>query len=158
MVERCGLRGEFSMFMMCNQAAIQLIQSFESCRLESYEDEGGVWTIGWGATGHDIIEGLVWTQEQANERFVDDLLVKAETPVNSLVKVDLTPNQFSALCAFCFNVGSGHFAKSSALALLNQGNYDDVPAHLSLWDEVDGVPSKGLIRRRAAECALWETA
>ena len=145
--------------MTCNLAGIALIKSFEGCRLKSYEDQRGIWTIGYGATGSDIHEGMTWNQSQADERFADDICVKAETPLNRLIHSDitLTSNQFSALCSFIFNVGQGNFAKSSALSTLNSGDLEGVPPHLSLWDEVNGEPNKGLIRRRAAEVALWET-
>ena len=140
-----------------NENGIDLIKSFEGCRLEAYQDQRGIWTIGYGATGADVYEGLVWTQEQANERLADDLLVKAETPVNNLLKCELTDNQFAAFCSLCYNIGTWNFAHSSALSEANAGNLDDVPNHIALWDEVDGIPDKGLIRRRQAEIALWET-
>lgn len=142
---------------LCNQAGITLIKSFESCRLTAYLDPGGLPTIGWGAVGSDIYIGLSWMQQQADERFADDLLTKAEVPVSKLVRVELTPNQFAALCSFCFNEGSGHLAKSSALAMINNGDLDHVPEALALWNEINGVVSTGLVRRRLAEIALWST-
>lgn len=147
------------MLMSCNDSGIALIKNFESCRLQSYEDQRGIPTIGFGSTGSDIHLGMVWNQSQCDERFADDLLVKAETPLNRLISpnVHLTSNQFSSLCSLCFNIGQGHFASSTVLSTTNSGNLDDVPNHILLWDETDGVPNKGLIRRRQAEIDLWNT-
>lgn len=41
----------------------------EGCRLEAYQDTLGVWTIGYGCTGPEIVAGLVWNQEQADSQF-----------------------------------------------------------------------------------------
>jgi len=143
--------------MRCNQAGVNLIKSFESCKLSAYLDGNGIPSIGWGHTGPEVHLGLVWTQDQSDSQFLLDLAQRAEAPVNNLVTVALTSNQFSALCCFVFNIGSGNFRGSSALHLLNAGNYKDVPAHIMLWDEVAGHDSNGLIRRRKAEINLWNT-
>ncbi|MBX7020690.1 lysozyme, partial [Providencia rettgeri] len=37
---------------------LAILQYFESCRLEAYWDaDGKVWTIGWGDTGPDVVQG-----------------------------------------------------------------------------------------------------
>jgi len=45
---------------------LSLIKFHEGCRLVAYKDTRGIWTIGYGHTGPEVIEGLVWTQEQAD--------------------------------------------------------------------------------------------
>ena len=62
---------------------IQLIKRFEGCArrrpdglVEAYPDPatgGAPWTIGWGATGADILPGTLWTQEQCDARLTEDL-------------------------------------------------------------------------------------
>lgn len=47
----------------------QYTQSNEGCRLTAYQDQGGVWTIGYGCTGPTIGPHTVWTQEQADDQF-----------------------------------------------------------------------------------------
>ena len=54
-------------------AGLALTKAGEGLRLESYQDSGGVWTIGYGHTGPEVHEGLVWTQEQAEEALKHDL-------------------------------------------------------------------------------------
>ena len=145
--------------MKCNQAGIDLIKSFESCRLEAYQDTRGIWTIGWGHTGPEVVKGLVWTQEQADAQFALDMERRAEDPVGEFVNVALTDNQFAAFCSLCFNIGAGNFRASSACHVANTGSLDDVPDHIMLWDHNhDGTISNGLKRRREAEVQLWQTA
>jgi lysozyme len=37
----------------------------------------GVWTCGWGSTGHDVFPGRAWTQEYADRRMEWDALAFA---------------------------------------------------------------------------------
>lgn len=47
--------------------AIPEINGQEGCRLLAYQDQFGVWTVGWGDTGPGIVAGTRWTQAQAND-------------------------------------------------------------------------------------------
>jgi lysozyme len=69
----------------------------------------------------------------------------------------LNQNQFDALVSFAFNVGDGAFRSSTLLRLLNQGQYDQVPAQLRRWNMDNGHVVQGLINRRNKEIALWNT-
>lgn len=144
--------------MNISAKGLALTKQFEGCRLSSYRDPAGLWTIG---VGHLLSEdktadysGLTWTQEQADAPLASDMQHAVDC-VNAAVKVPLTQNQFDALCDFTYNVGCGAFTGSTALLLLNQGHYDQVPAHLALWDKAGGVVLSGLVKRRAAEAALF---
>ncbi len=137
-----------------NQAGIDLIQSCESCRLEAYLDQASIWTIGWGQTGPDIGEGLVITQEQADDVFVAEVS-KFCADVEQGVIVDLTDNQFAALVCLTYNIGAEAFADSTLLKLLNNGSYDLAAAQFLRWNKVGGVVNRGLDNRRARERALF---
>lgn len=41
----------------------------EGCALRAYRDSEGAWTIGWGHTGPEVVEGLSWDQGQADAAF-----------------------------------------------------------------------------------------
>ena len=140
--------------MQCNPAGRSLIEGFEGFKPLPYQDQNGIWTQGYGHTAGVTASSPAITQDQADEWLESDL-AQAEASVNNLVKVDLTDNQFSALCCFVFNIGSGRFKGCSALHLLNTGDYADVPSHMMLWDEAGGAVSSGLVRRRQAEVNLW---
>jgi lysozyme len=140
--------------MNTSQTGIDLIKSFEKCRLQSYQDSGGVWTIGWGTTGPDVVEGLDWTQLTADQRFADSL-IDFENCVGEVVLVYLNQDQFDALVCFVYNVGCEAFRESTLLRLLNEGNFEGAAQQFPKWDHVEGKESAGLLRRRLAEQALF---
>jgi lysozyme len=134
-----------------NAAGEALIEQFEGCALIAYQDQGGIWTIGYGHTGPDVTEGLAITQDQAEYLLGRDLQT-AEGAINRLVTVPLGDNQFSALVSLVFNIGVGAFQSSTLLRDLNTGSYGLVQFQI-----VNGVIDAGLQKRRAAEIALWNT-
>ena len=71
-----------------------LTERFEGCRLESYQDSGGVWTIGYGHT-MNVGPGMTCTQQQA-EMWLSTDTHFAVAAVNVLVIVPLTQAEFDA--------------------------------------------------------------
>lgn len=140
--------------MMTNDKGINLIKEFEGCRLKSYLCPAGVWTIGYGHT-QGVKPDMVITQLDA-ERFLRQDLKRFEDAISTLVKVSLTPNQFSALVSFVYNVGINAFKNSTLLRKLNQKDYKGAANELLRWDKVNGKPLLGLTKRRIAEKDLFE--
>ena len=145
--------------MNVSQEGIDLIKSFEGCKLEAYPDPGtgGVpWTIGWGTTT-GVVEGMTCTQEQADQMLADDV-AKVAGQVNSLLKIKVNQNQFDALVSFAYNVGSGALASSTLLRLVNSGEGEKAADEFPKWVHGgNGVVLPGLVRRRAAERSLFLT-
>lgn len=136
-----------------NQAGLSIIKSDENLFLKAYYCPAGVLTIGWGHTA-GVFPGMQITRDQAIA-FLESDLASAEAAVARLVKVPLNDNQFSALVSFTFNEGAGNLEGSTLLKLLNRGFYDQVPTQLARWTRSKGVVLDGLVKRRAAEAALW---
>lgn len=136
--------------MEYSKQGLALTEGFESCRLTAYQDVKGIWTCGWGHVGPEVVEGLTWTQDQADSQLVLDL-TKAEHAVNTLVTVPLTQGQYDALVDFCYNCGIGAFSGSTMLRLLNAGQFDDAANEFQKWSHASGVVVAGLLRRRVAE-------
>lgn len=150
--------------MKITERGIALIKSYEKCKLKAYLCPAGVWTIGWGHTGTEVHEGLVWTQAQADLTFQADLqffdtIVAAECP-------DATPLQHDAMVALCYNIGPGWkgnkgprdrdgFRQSSVRRLHLAGKYAEAAQAFALWNKAGGKVSNGLVRRRAEEAALY---
>jgi lysozyme len=67
----------------------------------------------------------------------------------------LDRNQIAALVDFVFNEGEGAFAGSALLKKLNEGDHALVPVCLKAWIFDNGKVAPGLVKRRAAEAALW---
>ncbi len=135
-----------------------LIREFEGLRRNAYRDAVGVWTIGYGhtsAAGEPHVKpGMVITENEATEILERDVEKFAEG-VRSHVKVLLASDQFSALVSFAYNVGLGNLARSSVLKAVNTRDFEAVPRRLALWNKAGGKTLAGLVRRRAAEAALF---
>lgn len=146
--------------MQINALGLALIKLFESYRLTAYQDQRGIWTIGWGHTGLEVTDGLTITQEQADNWLASDI-ARTTAALSRMIKTAINENQFSALTSLAYNIGTGNFAASSTLALVNDGNISDVPAHIEMWNRItvnsQSVIDTGLVRRRAAEVSLFNT-
>jgi lysozyme len=132
-----------------------LTKGFEGCSLRAYQDSGGVWTIGYGHTGPEVVEGLVWTQAQADAAFAVDI-AWAQAAVNQEVTVPITQDENDALVDLVFNIGRGNFDASTLLKDLNEENISAAAAEFDKWDYAGGVELAGLLRRREAETNLFE--
>lgn len=139
--------------MTTSQAGIDLIKSFEGCRLTAYQDQVGVWTIGYGDTNH-VTPGMCITQEEADQRLIQRL-GQFEQGVCGLVKVDLSQHQFDALVSFSYNLGLGAVKQSLLLRCINKHNFPAAAEQFLLWDHAGGIVVPGLLRRRQAERALF---
>lgn len=141
---------------------IELVRHFESFKANSYLDDVGVWTIGYGTTrigGVKVIPGMTCTHDQALEWLAADV-VSAERDVQRLTKVTVQQHQFDALVSFVYNVGGGGFSQSTLLKRINTSS-PVVEKHFTDWNKgrVQGslVPLAGLTRRRKAEFHLYTT-
>lgn len=141
--------------MKYSKQGVQLTENFEGCRLVSYQDSVGVWTIGYGHT-HGVGPGQTCTQQQAEAWLIADT-AWAEAFVNHVVNVTLTQGEFDALVDFTFNLGSGHFESSTLLSLVNQNDMADAAEQFERWDKAGGVVVAGLLRRRLAEKAEFQS-
>lgn len=155
--------------MQTSQEGRKLIESFEGCILQSYDDyndhivkEGdtvhGVLTIGYGHTSAagfpSVFLGMRITKEEADQILGTDLK-KVEDQVNSVVKVPLNQNQFDALVSFQFNTGG--LEHSTLLKLLNEKDYTGASNEFQKWNHAGGRVLAGLITRRKAEEKLFSS-
>lgn len=144
--------------MQTNAEGLSLIKLYEGLRLKAYKDPVGILTIGYGHTSAagtpEVKLGMVITREEAEAMLRRDL-VTYEKAVADAVKVDLTSNQNSACVSLCYNIGPGNFKKSSVLRFINQGRFDDAADAFLLWNRAGGKILSGLVKRRAAEAALF---
>ena len=72
-----------------------------------------------------------------------------------LIKIPLTDNQFAALVSFTFNLGGGALQRSTLRQKVNRKEHGEVPAEFMKWVRAGGRKLPGLIKRRAAEAALY---
>lgn len=139
----------------------KLIQRFEGCKLDSYQDVVGIWTIGWGSTfyadGTPVKEGETITQDEADKLFKLTLVSYVKC-VTKALKTKVSQNQFDAMVSLCYNIGCGNFKKSSVLSKTNANPNDaTITNSFLLWNKASGKVVKGLTNRRTAEAELFTT-
>lgn len=119
----------------------------------AYVDAVGVNTICHGHTA-DVRLGDTATPAMCKQWMLEDLQT-ADDAVERLVKVDLTDYQRVSLWSFIYNVGSGNFASSTLLKLINAGQFCAASKQFKRWDKGGGRVLRGLTKRRAAEADLF---
>lgn len=134
--------------MQTSKKGIDLIKSFEGCRLTAYKCPAGVLTIGYGHTGADVKPSQKITQEQATKLLQNDLK-KYELHVNNL-KRNFNQNEFDALVSFCYNCGVGCLH-----TLCKNRTNSQIASAILLYNKANGKPLAGLTRRRKAERELF---
>lgn len=143
---------------------IALIKRFEGCArrrpdslYEAYPDPGTgaePWTIGWGATGDGIRAGTMWTQEECDARLAADLARYAAEVARALDGADTSQAQFDALVSFHYNTGAVH--RATLTRRHREGDYAGALKEFARWNRAGGRVLPGLVKRRAAEAALYQ--
>ena len=146
---------------------IDLVKRYEGVILHSYLCPKGVLAIGAGHTGSDVTEGMIITEEEAENLLKKDLK-KIESELNYCLEHDnitLNQNQFDACISFIFNLGFSAFIFSTLYKKLKAGDYAGASAEFPKWiyitktDPETGerfkIKLKGLETRRKAEHELF---
>lgn len=137
-----------------SENGLNLIKSFEGCRLTAYKclPTEKYYTIGYGHYGSDVTAGMKITKEQAEELLLQDCK-KAIKNVNSFMsKYNFNQNQFDALVSFAFNVGSINQLTASGTRTLEQ-----ISSKITAYNKSSGRVIAGLVKRRAKEKELFDT-
>jgi lysozyme len=114
---------------------------------------GAPWTVGWGNT-HGVGPFTENTPEQAEADFQRHLVEFTEG-VLALLKRPANENQLAAMVALAFNIGLEAFAGSTMLRAHDRGDFAAASRAFGLWNMSNGKQEDGLVRRRAAESALY---
>ena len=142
-----------------NERGIEIVKSFEGLSLTPYTCNGGVISLGYGATRGCDGGPVRMDMEPISEADADALLSRdleaTEGWVHRLIKTLLTEIQFSALVSFTFNVGAGALQRSTLRMKLNRGEVQNAADEFPKWRISGGRVLAGLVRRRAAERALF---
>jgi GH24 family phage-related lysozyme (muramidase) len=150
---------------------IALIKRFEGCArlrrdglVEAYPDPatgGEPWTIGWGATGPGlepgtrIGPGTVWTQDQCDARLETDVERYAAEVAQAIGDAPTTQAQFDAMVSFHYNTGA--IARATLTRRHCAGDHAGAAREFARWNKAAGRVMRGLVRRRAAEAALYRS-
>lgn len=146
--------------MIIDEVGIEFVKKREGYKDTAYQDQAGVWTIGYGTTkidgrrvspneSCDIIEATKWLGAD---------LLDSERFVTKVVKVKINQNQFNALVSLAYNIGHAGFKNSTLLRKLNskQPLFEDL---FTRWCKVTingkKIRSDGLYNRRVKEWLLF---
>lgn len=101
------------------------LKTDEGLRLNAYQDTVGVWTVGWGHTGKEVVHGLVWTLEQCEAALESDVAA-TENQLDNLMPGwrSLDDIRQDVIVEMAYNIGvHGLLEFNSFLRLLFQGNW-----------------------------------
>ena len=138
--------------MKLDKKGLDLIKSFEGCRLKAYKcvPTEKYYTIGYGHYGKDVNKDIIITSKQAEDLLKKDV-AKFEQYVNSYVKVDITQSMFNALTSFCYNCGPGALGSSNLLKYVNKKEFTKAANEFPKWNKSGGKVLNGLVKRREKE-------
>jgi GH24 family phage-related lysozyme (muramidase) len=137
--------------MNVSEKGLSIIKKSEGCRLESYKDAAGVWTIGYGHT-KGVKSGQKITETQA-EKYLKQDCATAEKNVSKYDSVyHWNQNQFDALVSFAFNIGSIDQLTAKGTRTIAQ-----ISEKIPEYCKASGKTLAGLVTRRAKEKTLFDT-
>lgn len=137
--------------MNIGNKGLELIKSFEGCRLSSYKCPSNKWTIGWGRTS-GVYEGMVITQEQADQFLFEDVQRFVNAVNQYQARFNFNQNEFDALVSFTYNCGEGSLA--AVMSCCNTKK--EIAEECKLYNKSSaGQILAGLVRRREEEYKLF---
>jgi len=133
--------------------------------LEAYVDPVGIPTIGYGTIrypdGQAVQLGDRISAERAEQLLLDAVHRHYAPAVFEAIPSArrYSPQQQAALISFTYNVGVGALQRSSLRRRLLAGEDPEqvIAEELPRWSRGDGRELAGLVRRRAAEVALFRS-
>lgn len=149
--------------MAVNSTTLALIREYEGFVDHWYPDPAHGWKVPTCCIGHTDAAGDPKYAETKAKKFTEAegraILAKdlaaVEAQIRGAVSVPLNENQFGALVSFTYNLGAGNLAGSTLLKKLNNGDYAGAAAEFGKWVNANGQKLDGLVKRRAAERALF---
>ncbi len=139
--------------MKINEKGLSIIKQFEGCRLTAYKDPVGIPTIGYGHT-EGVKLGQTITQAQADAYLAQDVGTAEKAVSGYDGAYHWNENQFSALVSFTYNCGAGNLKKLTANGTRT---IEVISAKLLTYNKAGETALPGLVKRRAAEKALFDT-
>jgi lysozyme len=136
--------------LLASAAFVSEIRKHEGREYQPYQDLVGVWTVCDGITGPDVIHGKTYTDAECN-RLTIKHTEKHGSQLLDCIHVRITQGMYEALASWAYNVGTGAACKSTAIRLINAGQYHAGCKDLLRWDKAGGRTVRGLTIRRKQE-------
>lgn len=146
-------------------ALIEYLKQKEGFRANPYQDQAGVWTIGYGTTfiGNVPVGPLTSpvTKDIAIGYVVEKLKKDFEPGVKSAIRAPITQSMFDACVDLAYNIGVGAFKRSQVVSNTNTGQYEAAAEAFLLFNKIRNPKtgqlevSAGLNSRREYERNLY---
>jgi lysozyme len=122
------------------------LEGDEGLRLTAYQDTVGVWTIGYGHTGPEVVPGLVWTDDEASDALGADI-ARAEASLDAQLPWWRTLNDVrqDVIVEMAFNLGVGGLLRfKHMLADVEAGLYGLAAAQMLMSEWADQVGARAM--------------
>lgn len=129
---------------------VDTIKKDEGREYRPYKDIVGVLTVCDGITGPDVIPNKTYTDAECNALTIKHV-EKHGSQLLDCIHVRITQPMYEGLAGWAYNVGVGAACKSTAISLINQGQYEAGCKDLMRWNRAGGQPVRGLTLRRERE-------
>ena len=140
--------------MSALEILIKLIKDSEGCKLKAYKCPAGIWTIGYGQT-KGVKEGMVWTQQQADENIIKTALQAFNEAIKSSpILATANMEKQAAIADFVYNLGITNYNKSTLKLRVDKGNWVSASTEIKKWNKSNGTILNGLVKRRQLEADL----
>lgn len=156
------------MINQLNSIGSNFLQNREGFSAVPYLCSANKPTIGFGNTFYPNGRRVTMNDKPISRAYAAEIfkvvVTQFEKEVNSLVKSDLTQNQFNALVSFAYNVGSDidvdtiaeGLGDSTLLKKVNANPNDKtIASEFAKWNKAGGKIINGLISRRQLEAELY---
>lgn len=132
--------------------ATAAVAAFEGLVLTTYPDVGGIPTYCYGET-----QGAEWGKTYSKEQCDEQLarrLVEFNRGVDSCVTAALPDARRAAFVSLSYNIGTAAFCRSTVVRRINAGDVAGACDAILMWNKVNGIVWRGLVKRREQERAL----
>lgn len=148
------------------EIATSLCKVFEGFYSKPYLCPAGVWTVGYGTTYYESGRRVTQLDPPVTQERAEELLLWELGKVSASAVARMCPelledavasnnwSRFNAIVDFTYNLGSGRLQTSTLRKRLRARDWDGAKQELVKWNRGGGRVLPGLVKRRAAECAL----
>ena len=147
--------------MNINAGGLSIILVAEGFVATPYRCPAGVISQGYGST--ILLDGTRVTMDSKKvtkdeaKALLRRHLDHVESDILRLIRVPLNENEFSSLCSWTYNLGSGRLQSSTLRARINRNDRLGAANEFPKWRRANGRILRGLVIRREAERQLFLT-
>lgn len=139
--------------MQISTAGLIFLASLEGVAITKYLDSVGVYTIGIGATRHEIPDLSKWPWDKAitlQEAFslLQQSIVKYEAVINKALEVEVQQQEFDALVSICYNIGPRAGTSTFMKRINSNQSKQSIKQGILMWNKPPEIIGR---RRKEAE-------